>query len=147
MKAIHFRIWDSICKHLITESGGEGETEDELAGRHHWLNGHECEQVPGVGDGQGGLVCCSPWGRRESDTTERLNWRELVTESTWWSSCNDSRTSVRWLRFHKKPALVWKLVGVNFLLEKGREFPSTRRIQAEGGWPCVQDSWFQRGWR
>ena len=37
------------------------------------LNGHEFEQVPGVGDGQGGLACCSPWGRKESDTTERLN--------------------------------------------------------------------------
>ena len=37
-------------------------------------NGHEFEQVLGVGDGQGSLVCCSPWGRKESDTTERLNW-------------------------------------------------------------------------
>ena len=44
-----------------------------LAGRHHRLNGHEFEQAPGVGDGQGGLVCCSPWGRKEVDTTERLN--------------------------------------------------------------------------
>ena len=49
-------------------------TEDEVVGWHHRLDGHEFEQVPGVGDGQGSLVCCSPWGRKESDTTERLNW-------------------------------------------------------------------------
>jgi len=41
-----------------------------MAGWHHRLNGHEFEQAPGVGDGQGGLACCSPWGRKESDTTE-----------------------------------------------------------------------------
>jgi len=45
--------------------------EDELVGWHHQLEGDEFEQVLGDGDGQGGLVCCSPWGRRESDTTER----------------------------------------------------------------------------
>ena len=48
-------------------------TEDEMIGWHHRLNGHEFEWAPGVGDGQGGLVCCSPWGHKESDTTERLN--------------------------------------------------------------------------
>ena len=48
-------------------------TEDEMVGWHHRLDGHEFEQASGVGDGQGGLVCCSPWGRKESDTTERLN--------------------------------------------------------------------------
>ena len=46
----------------------KGTTEGEMAGRHHRLDGHESEQAPGVGDGQGGLVCCSPWGRKESDT-------------------------------------------------------------------------------
>ena len=51
----------------------KGMTEDEMAGWHHWLDGHEFEQAPGVGDGQGSLVCCSPWGRKESDTTEWLN--------------------------------------------------------------------------
>ena len=48
-------------------------TEDELVGWHHQFNGHEFEQAPGVGDGQEGLVCCSLWGHKESDTTERLN--------------------------------------------------------------------------
>ena len=55
----------------------KGTTEDEMAGWHHWVNGHESEWIPGVGDGQVGLVCCDSWGRKESDTTERLNWTEL----------------------------------------------------------------------
>ena len=53
--------------------GGEGMTEDETVGWHHWLDGHEFEQALTVGDGQGSLACCSPWGRKESDTIE-LNW-------------------------------------------------------------------------
>jgi len=52
----------------------KGTTEDEMAGWHHWLDGCEFEWTPGVGDGQGGLECCNSWGRKESDTTERLNW-------------------------------------------------------------------------
>ena len=51
----------------------KGTTKDEMVGRPHWLNGHEYEQALGVGDGQGRLVCFSPWGRKESDTTEQLN--------------------------------------------------------------------------
>ena len=47
--------------------------EGEMVGWHHRLGGPEFEPALGVGDGQGGLVCCGPWGRRESDTTERLN--------------------------------------------------------------------------
>ena len=57
-------------------------TEDEMIGWYSQLNGHEFEQAPGVGDGQGNLVCCSPWGRKESNTTEPLNNNShLVTES------------------------------------------------------------------
>ena len=52
----------------------KGMTEDEMVGWYHRLNGHEFEQTLGVGDGQGGLACCGPWGLKESDTTERLNW-------------------------------------------------------------------------
>ena len=55
----------------------KGLTEDEMIDRHHWFNGHEFEQAPGVGDGQGSLVSCSPWGRKESDTSEQLNWTEI----------------------------------------------------------------------
>ena len=52
-------------------------TEDETVRQHGQLNGHESEQAPGVGDGQGSLVCCSPWGRKESDMTEQLNNNSL----------------------------------------------------------------------
>ena len=55
----------------------KGTTEDELVGWHHQLDGHGFGQTLGVGDGQGGLVCCNSWGRKESDTTEWLNWTEL----------------------------------------------------------------------
>ena len=48
-------------------------TEDEMVGWHHWLDGDELEQAPGVGDGQGSLVCCSPWGHKEMDRSERVN--------------------------------------------------------------------------
>ena len=51
----------------------KGTTEDEIVGWHHHLNGHEFEWTPGVGDGQGGLSCCIPWGHKESGTTEQLN--------------------------------------------------------------------------
>ena len=54
-----------------------------MAGWHHWLDGREFGWTPGVGDGQGGLVCCDSWGRKESDTTERLNRNETdVAEKT-----------------------------------------------------------------
>ena len=54
----------------------KGTTEDEMAGWHHWLNRHEFGWTLGLGDGQGGLVCCGSWGCKESDTTEWLNWTE-----------------------------------------------------------------------
>ena len=62
--------------------GEKGTTEDEMAGWHHRLDGRESESTPGVGNGQGGLVCCDSWGRKESDTTEWLNWTELKWLST-----------------------------------------------------------------
>ena len=62
----------------------KGMTEYEMVGWHHWLDGHEFEQAPGVGDGQWSLVCCSPWGCKESDMTERLNWTELTLMVKTW---------------------------------------------------------------
>ena len=56
----------------------KGTTEDEMAGWHHRVNGHEFVWTPGVGVGQGGLVCCDSWGCKELDTTEQLNWTELI---------------------------------------------------------------------
>ena len=58
----------------------KGTTEDEMAGWHHRLDGHEFEWTLGVGDGQGVLACCNSWSRKESDTTEWLNWTELKME-------------------------------------------------------------------
>ena len=55
----------------------KGTTEDEMGGWHHRLDGHGFGWTPGVGDRQGGLACCNSWGRKESDTTGRLNWTEL----------------------------------------------------------------------
>ena len=69
----------------------KGTTEDEMAGWHHRLNGHEFEWTLGVGDRQAGLVCCDSWGRKESDTTERLDWTEL----NWTVLTN---TAVLWLK-------------------------------------------------
>ena len=60
----------------------KGTTEDEMVEWHHGLNGHGFGWALGVGDGQGGLACCDSWGRKESDTTERLNWRMELEEST-----------------------------------------------------------------
>ena len=81
--------------HLMRRTGSLGKTlmlgkiearrrrgwqKDEMVGWHHLLDGHEFEKVPGVGDGQGSLVCCSPWGHKESDTTVQLNWTERNTD-------------------------------------------------------------------
>ena len=56
----------------------KGTTEDEMVGWHHRFNGHGFGRTPGVGDGQGGLVCCGSWGHKESDVIEPLNW------TNWW---------------------------------------------------------------
>ena len=74
------------------EQEEKGTTEDEVAGWHHWLDGRESGWTLGVGDGQGGLACCNSWGRKELDTTERLNWTEL-----------------NWMRLVKEPG-IWKLM-------------------------------------
>ena len=58
----------------------KGRTEDEMVGWHHQLNGRAVGWTQGVGDGQGGLLCCGSWGRKESDTTERLNWTEHLLQ-------------------------------------------------------------------
>ena len=59
----------------------KGMTEDEMVGWHHWFNGHESEQAPGDCEEQGSLLCCSPLGRKELDTTERLNWTDVLRGS------------------------------------------------------------------
>ena len=83
-------LWPSDAKNwLLRKDPGvgkdwrhdkKGTTEDEIAGWYHWFNGHEFEQALGVGDGQGGLACCSPRGHKELDTTEWLNWNDFAHE-------------------------------------------------------------------
>ena len=71
-------------------------TEDEIAGWHHLLYGHEFQQARGVGEGQGSWACCSPWGHKESDTTERLKGTELnPVLSVQFSSVAQSLSRVR----------------------------------------------------
>ena len=67
-------IWKDSDAQKDWKREEKGMTEGETVGWHHRLNRHKFESIPGVGDGQGGLGCCSPWGFKESDTTEWLNW-------------------------------------------------------------------------
>ena len=80
-------LWPADEKNWLTEKDADagqdwrrekGATENEMVGWHHRLNGHEFEQAPGVGNGQGSLVYCTPWGPKESDMTEQLNWAKLT---------------------------------------------------------------------
>ena len=87
-------LWSPDAKNWLTgkdpDAGKDwrqenGTIEDEMVGRHHRLDGHEFEQAPGVGDGQGSLACCDSWGHKESDTTERLNWLNWTENHCgWW---------------------------------------------------------------
>ena len=79
-------LWPPDAKNWLTgkdpdwerlKAGGEGDNRGWDFGWHHRLKGHELEQALGVGDGQGSLACCSPWGHKESDTTELLNWTTI----------------------------------------------------------------------
>ena len=84
MLKLKFQYWPPDGKNWLLgkdpEAGKDwrqeekGSTEDEMVGWHHQIDGHESEQAPGVCDGQGSLACCNPWGHKESDTTEWLNW-------------------------------------------------------------------------
>ena len=92
LPAVISRMWESLPEEAIIESKrkqlspvltywrqeAKGMTEDGMVGWHHPLNGHEFEWALGIGNGQGGLVCCSPRGHKELDTTEWLNWTVLT---------------------------------------------------------------------
>ena len=71
--------WDVKEKGFLGEKGTLW-----FSDHFHWLNGHEFEQAPGAGDGQGSLACCSPWGHKESDVTERLHWTNCTKPETLW---------------------------------------------------------------
>ena len=73
-------IWKDSDARKYWEQEEKGMTEDEMVVWHHRLDRHEFGWILGVGDGQGGLACCGSWGRKGSDTTERMNWTELKTK-------------------------------------------------------------------
>ena len=84
------------------EQKEKGMTEDEMAGWHHRLDGREFEWTPGDGDGQGGLECCKSWGRKELDTTERLNWTVPNVFPSWSSErCLPHTSKTEFLIFPK----------------------------------------------
>ena len=95
----------------------KGMTEDEMVGWHHRFDGHEFEQAPGVGDGQGGLVCCSPWSHKGSDTTEKMNWTELTLllgrQCQSWVKLQDTQlvSQIAWWgkSHHRPPPPIWHL--------------------------------------
>ena len=80
----------------------KGMIEDEMAGWHHRLDGHEFEWTPGVGDGQGGLACCNSWGCKDSDTTKRLNWTDEYKYKT--------QRSVFFFPFLNSFEIYWELI-------------------------------------
>ena len=93
----------------------KGTTEDKMVRWHHWRDVHEFAQAPRVGDGQASLTCCSPWGRKESDTTERLNWRSGSKEM-------DRLPGLKWchilcLQYDKKAVIQYRGHVLSLLLQ------------------------------
>ena len=88
----------------------KGTTEDEMAGWHHRLDGHESEWTPGDDDGKGGLAYCDSWDCKESDTTERLNWTELKGDknsltSKCWKTLEENNEPFHVSPSHPPPSL------------------------------------------
>ena len=89
--------------------------EDEMVGCYHRLNEHEFKQAPGVGDGQGSLVCCGPWGCKELDTTERLKWTEYM-QGSWlreWEICGLSSSMWAGPSLHPSAFLLFLSWGIS----------------------------------
>ena len=121
----------------------KGTTEDEMVGWHHQLDGHEFEQAPGVGDGQGSLACCRPWGRKELDTTESLHWTER--------GCSAWGQLLQQLLVPRATHLSW-LCADEYLCQVVPAGTSGSQVilasffglvGSEGSWPCVgQGRWY-----
>jgi len=101
----------------------KGTTEDEMAGWHHWLDWHESEWTLGVGDGQGGLTCCNSCGRKESDTTERPIWSDLMFSCHLFLISSASVRSIQFLCFIV-PIFAWNVPLVSLIfLKRSLVFP------------------------
>ena len=136
----------------------KGMTEDEMVGWHHQLSGHGLGWTPGVCDGQGGPACCSSWGCKESDTTERLNWTELNWAVNQWLLCT-SRCRLGLIYWPQNPT--WAIYGYPGGSQATSApppcwWPITDRtlytlgtqLEASGhpgGWGASRPSWFQSG--
>jgi len=97
-------------KSLLSIITLKGTTEDEMVGWHHWLNGHEFGWTLGVGDGQGGLVCCSSQGHKELDMTEWLNW--LTDIKFKWNKLSNQKVERGWMDFKKYPIMHYLLLSL-----------------------------------
>jgi len=111
-----------------------------MAGWHHWLDGSEFEWTPGVGDGQGGLVCCDSWGRKKSDTTERLVWSSSDTESLRGLFATQAEMSIAriWGRSWELSMHMWK-VSKQWVYTRMWKMPVSKvwwpcRVQRSGRW-------------
>ena len=97
-------VWPPHAKSWLigkdSDAGRDWGQEEKRETEVRWLDGRESEWTPGVGDGQGGLACCDSWGRKESDTTERLNWTELNWDRSNRGEIPKLNTRSRW-RFTK----------------------------------------------
>ena len=103
----------------------KGTTEDEMVGWHHWLNGHEFEWALGVGDVEGSLVCCIPWGYKETDTTERLNWLTDWSKRTFYKDVAEIKDT----KVKRAGLRVWSL-------QMGAESCITSGLREVGRW-CI----------
>ena len=107
----------------------KGTTEDEMAVWHHRLDGHEFEWTPGIDDGQGGLACCNSWGRKESDTTEWLNWRIMNFSYLHFpGECREGLTTGLWKQI--LTLTIWWVIRCSFL-------SITKVILNRNGWAVV----------
>ena len=131
---------DSLLKMMGGIGGQEekGMTEDEMAGWHHRLDAYEFGWTLGVGGGQGGLACCNSWGRKESDTTEWLNWTELnwVQDKTFWTlvvqKCG--YTKCYWTKCVSPVVLAVKIPPANAGDMRHRFEPQVRKIPWRRAW-------------
>ena len=154
-------LWSPDAKNWLTgkdpDAGKDwrqkekGTTEDGMVGWHHWLDGHEFEQALGVGDEQGGLACCSPWDRKESDMTEWLSWTELKALCPFinWRLLTHGTSYIDYTIFWHQPSHVQLLASVAtipFLRHfsiLGTKFPNTSSWMNEtGSLVSPYKSWF-----